>query len=229
MWQKSCCTDQAGGNFYNQARTVWIPPGQWEDSWTGKVFTGPANISVQSSVEQFPLYHRRPGLLLTADSNADNVGSQNRSRLVIEAFPGENGVAKIERFWDPDGSLSGSLHASIDTQHDRIVVGLGCPQKQCEAKSWLVRLHLQAQQEAVQPFVDGSEVTLGLASSSTAKLLPPSAASTGMAASLQGTPGVAPPPMAGAVVEVEVNTDRDEKTVHVQIRDLSKWTRGVVV
>ena len=43
------------------SRTVWIPPGQWTDAWTGASVSGPKNVSVSQPVERIPLWHKAGG------------------------------------------------------------------------------------------------------------------------------------------------------------------------
>ena len=37
------------------SRTVWVPPGDWQDAWDGTVHTGPANITVTQPFERIPM------------------------------------------------------------------------------------------------------------------------------------------------------------------------------
>lgn len=37
---------EAKGGLLPASRSVWIPPGEWQDGWTGKAVTGPQTIQV---------------------------------------------------------------------------------------------------------------------------------------------------------------------------------------
>jgi len=68
-------------------RSVWIPPGQWQDAWDGSRETGPKTIMVTKPYEQIPMWHRVGSFTITVDSLALRVEQQDWSFLTIEAFP----------------------------------------------------------------------------------------------------------------------------------------------
>jgi len=70
----------------NGTRSLWVPPGTWQDIWSGNSVTGPATISVTVPIDKMPLYNRVPSMLLTAPA-AQNTASQDWSTLFLEVFP----------------------------------------------------------------------------------------------------------------------------------------------
>ena len=225
-WVEGSCgskphTPQSGlaGTCYNRDRTVWVPPGKWEDAWSGEVIAGPVNVSVHSTEDRIPLYHRRPGLLLTADATARNVQSQDRRYLIVEAFSGDRNDPQLSRYWQLEGPQGPWLHASIHNSHDGVVsVRLRCAHTAsvCNVKSWLVRVHLLPHQQAVEALADGVPLVVG---SETARLLRPEATpGRGLAAALQGMAGIAPPTKAGAIMEVALPARRGEQQLLVRTR-----------
>merc|ERR1711959_723954 len=69
-------------------RTVWIPPGDWQNAWDGSSVTGPRTITVTQPDERQPMWHRQDGgLLILADKPAMRVEEQDWSSLTLEAFP----------------------------------------------------------------------------------------------------------------------------------------------
>ena len=46
-------------------RSVWIPPGTWQDLWTGETVTGPKSIVASASISQIPMWVERSGIVLT--------------------------------------------------------------------------------------------------------------------------------------------------------------------
>lgn len=46
-------------------RTVWIPPGEWQDLWTGTRVVGPKKIVATASLEQMPMWFRCGGMIFT--------------------------------------------------------------------------------------------------------------------------------------------------------------------
>lgn len=212
------------GTCYNRDRTVWIPPGQWEDAWNGEVVSGPRLLSVHSPQEQLPLYHRRPGLLLTADGSALNVKSQDRAHLIVEAFPGEPADEPAERLWQLEGLDGPQLRATVGSTPNSVSIRLGCTPR-CNVQSWHVRVHLRAHQVVTKASVDGIPLAVGAnlveadvtqpMGSHAARLLPPDTTRKGIAPALQGRHGVAPPALAGAILEVVLVAGQAEQVLVV--------------
>merc|ERR550532_29920 len=70
------------------SRSVWVPPGDWQDAWDGSVVTGPRTVVATQPYERQPMWHRRDGgLLVLADAPTSRVEEQDWSTLTLEAFP----------------------------------------------------------------------------------------------------------------------------------------------
>merc|ERR1711959_678360 len=69
------------------ARSVWVPPGDWQDVWDGSVVTGPKTVTVSQPYERQPMWHRRGGLMVITDDPQLRVEEQDWSSLTVEAFP----------------------------------------------------------------------------------------------------------------------------------------------
>jgi hypothetical protein len=77
-------TYRPAGGVYNRDATVWLPPGEWHDAFSGKVLQGGQNLSVSGqSVEHMPLFHRGGGLVVTASGS----GSAGWEGLVLHVWP----------------------------------------------------------------------------------------------------------------------------------------------
>eukprot|EP00927_Polykrikos_kofoidii_P060823 TRINITY_DN55730_c0_g1_i1.p1 TRINITY_DN55730_c0_g1~~TRINITY_DN55730_c0_g1_i1.p1 ORF type:complete len:809 (+),score=96.46 TRINITY_DN55730_c0_g1_i1:148-2574(+) len=200
--------DAKAPNF-NRKRTVWLPPGSWNDAWTGLLYRGPSKLEVSSPVEQMPIFHRRPGVLICGNSSAPNTRAQDWGQLVVEAFPAEKGGLSAERFlYDHARKGAGgkdfsphtavSVHSGSDD--DRVVVRIDCrhedPQS-CE-REWIVRVHLRREQQVLAVRASGAAV------GHTSRVLKPTLAAAGVRAmaALRGVSGTLPPELAGDVVEV---------------------------
>ena len=48
----------------SNTRSVWIPPGDWVDGWTGAVISGPKTVTVTQPAERIPMWHKSGGLLV---------------------------------------------------------------------------------------------------------------------------------------------------------------------
>jgi len=135
------------------ARSVWIPPGDWQDAWSGNVVTGPRNLTVMQPYERIPMWHRCGGLVVLAGSRALRVEDQDWSTLTLDAFPAttplethravsERGSgAQTELRLITDGHGLASLRISSGTE-----------------RAWRWRLHLRPGQRVRKATVDGMVV-----------------------------------------------------------------------
>jgi alpha-glucosidase len=83
-------------------RTVWIPPGAWQDLWSGRIHCGPAVIGVQAALHEMPVFVRRGGILITAPHRS-STGAAVWPEVVIEAFtPLQDGRA-VRGLCEDDG------------------------------------------------------------------------------------------------------------------------------
>ena len=44
-------------------RTVWLPPGSWQNIWTGECVEGPRTVTVAAELHQMPMFVRRGGIV----------------------------------------------------------------------------------------------------------------------------------------------------------------------
>ena len=69
------------------SRDTWVPPGEWQDVWTGDTVTGPKTVTSTLPYEQQPMWHRKGGFLITTSNPGSSVDTQDWSELTVEAFP----------------------------------------------------------------------------------------------------------------------------------------------
>ena len=85
-------------------RGVWLPPGEWEDLWTGTRHRGPATIGVACDLRETPLFVRAGGMVLSAPP-APPAGPAEWPELVVDAYaPTADGEAR--RFLCEDDGLT---------------------------------------------------------------------------------------------------------------------------
>jgi hypothetical protein len=90
-------------------RTLWIPPGQWQDLWTGAVLAGPRRLTVESPLWHTPMYARVGGLVLLGPDR-EQTGSELWDDLALEAFvPSTNSTTVRELYRDDGVSLNYKL------------------------------------------------------------------------------------------------------------------------
>ncbi len=64
------------------SRTVWVPPGSWQDGWDGSIVTGPQTITVTRPYEQIPMWHRRGGLVVTLPAHVADLRVEVHSNTI---------------------------------------------------------------------------------------------------------------------------------------------------
>ena len=163
------------------SRSVWIPPGTWQDAWDSSRVDGPKTITVSQPYERIPMWHRVGGLVITTgpqDAETLRVDDQDWSALTLEAFvpemqqqqhaKGEEGIAGLlaERVVVPHSKYDGSTDSRTITptvvtmrRHDSNNTLVLESTMGGVTSTFAARLHLHRGQRVVSARVDG--VTLG--------------------------------------------------------------------
>jgi len=142
------------------SRSVWIPPGNWQDAWDGSTVSGPKNMTVTQPYERIPMWHRLGSFLITVDSPALRVEDQDWSVLTLEVFPDlttdmftQKSVYSLETAARTDLSMEnipkdkgGMVKFDISASEDG------------ETRGWLVRLHLRPGQSCLSAELDGTDL-----------------------------------------------------------------------
>ena len=145
------------------SRDVWIPPGQWQDAWDGSTVTGPKNMTVSQPYERIPMWHRVGGLVVTTESTARRVDSQDWSSLTLEAFvPGASAAVAAERAVYPRNATEPSHRVLMARAEGEAAISFKIVQEaaSADAQAWLVRLHLRPGQRVTSATLDGKPVAL---------------------------------------------------------------------
>ncbi len=84
------------------SRAVWIPPGQWQDLWSGQMHCGPITIGVKCPLEEIPLFVRRGGLVMTAPQRMSS-GEAFWPELVVDAYAPMRDGRQTRLLYEDDG------------------------------------------------------------------------------------------------------------------------------
>lgn len=70
----------------NPARTVWIPPGTWINAWTGAAVSGPVSLTVDTPLDQVPLFIRS-GSIFALAPQMQYTGQLPWNPITLDAYP----------------------------------------------------------------------------------------------------------------------------------------------
>jgi hypothetical protein len=68
------------------SRTVWLPPGNWINAWTGTILKGPATISETVPLDRLPLYIRS-GSIFALAPEMQFTGERPWSPITLDVYP----------------------------------------------------------------------------------------------------------------------------------------------
>jgi len=203
--------------FNETSRSVWIPPGDWEDAWNGSIVKGPCNVTTEQPYERQPMWHRRNGsLLVLAGGEANRVDDQDWSTLVLEAFPSAGATVTRRKVVERGSAMQTELALQIDG-NGGISLEIGRAEGG-EARAWVFRVHLLSGQRVVSAEVDSQSVdTLD---GSSLVHLEPRAEDDGGHFPLLGA-GAAPPTRAGPVAEIRIPPGSGPRLVEAMVESES--------
>jgi alpha-glucosidase (family GH31 glycosyl hydrolase) len=133
-------------------RDVWLPPGEWQDLWSGRVHTGPGTVRLAAPPEQLPMFARVGGILLLAPA-LSRTGQSAWDPITLDVRPpSEDGVVRRELYED-DGETTGyrsglcrRTPVTVSRQGNVITVSVGpatgAYPGAVETRDWTVRVHL---------------------------------------------------------------------------------------
>ncbi|MFN3685162.1 MAG: PA14 domain-containing protein, partial [Fimbriimonadaceae bacterium] len=147
-------------------RTVVLPPGRWQDLWTGAIQEGPRRVAVQAPLDVLPLWVRRSGIVLTCPQ-VRNTQDLRWDRIVVDAFAGDGAVRR--ELYEDDGLSLGYEEGRFARTPVRLVPGageiameIGPAEGRWEGmpsvREWTLRLHLPPGRRAVGATWNGRPV-----------------------------------------------------------------------
>ena len=187
-------------------RMVWIPPGEWQDLWSGRSHRGPAMIGAACPLAEFPVFVRRGGVVLTT-AQRQATGTAAWPELVVDAFVPEQDQEQARWLYEDDGCSTDYARGDFGLTRIRlrqrgleteiVVEPQAAPAGIRPARRRLaLRVHLPAGARAGAVRRDGQDLAHAV--------LAPGA---GHAVRLFGGPNEPPPGEAGAVVSWQGDVD----------------------
>jgi len=190
-------------------RSVWIPPGDWQDAWDGSVVTGPQTTTVTKPYEQIPMWHRKGSFMVTVDSPARRVEDQDWSVLTLEVFP--DMVSKeIQRRSVYSLGSAARTDLTMETIGEMgLLIFQISPSEDGASRGWLVRLHLLPGQYCAAAIADGMNLIVS-------HINPVSETDTLFPFGGAGTP---PAHRAGKIAEVLIPSGDSQRFIKISIVD----------
>jgi len=199
------------------ARTVWIPPGEWQDVWDGSSISGPKTVTVSQPYERQPMWHRRGGLIITTDKPGLRVDKQDWSSLTLEAFPHftagdkdvtERAVHTLGKHYKGARARTG-VTMTTDGDADTVSVRVTDAEDKVE-REWVFRAHLKPGQAVKSAHLQNDHDSTEEAQALTVKHIHP-VNNPGFFPF--GGEGSAPAHHAGAVAEVRIPRGHRARTL----------------
>ncbi|MFD2420556.1 TIM-barrel domain-containing protein [Amycolatopsis pigmentata] len=83
--------------------TVWFPPGQWTDYFTGKTYAGGTTQQVTTDLGTMPVFLRAGGIVTTRSDNVTNDVQNPMTKLTVTVAPGASGTFSL---YEDDGTTT---------------------------------------------------------------------------------------------------------------------------
>ena len=201
-------------------RSVWIPPGEWEDSWDGSSVTGPKMIEASQPYEQQPMWHKKDGgLTVMTDKPGMRIEEGDWSSLTLEAFPAQTEMLTERSVYAQDTHVRGEETARTDLSMRTDGTGKAhfeiTESSDGAERAWVVRLHLRPNQRVTTAVMDGAE--LAVDETTVTHLAPLSASETALHHFPFGGAGAHPPVNAGHVAELRLPSAAHARSLEVTI------------
>ena len=90
-------------------QTVWFPPGEWYDWFTGERFTGESTQIVSADVDRFPLY-AKGGVPIPLQPYSQRMTTAPLTNLVARCYPGPVGSTARTTLYEDDGVTTAYLN-----------------------------------------------------------------------------------------------------------------------
>jgi hypothetical protein len=148
-------------------RTVWIPPGQWQDLWTGKTVKGPKTITTSSALNETPMWVSTGGIILTGP-DLQYTSEKPMDPITADVYLGTRIINKRELVEDDGIStayLKGELartDISLISEEGFATLWLGATKGSYKGilpeRNWVVRLHVPLGKSVNNLLVDDQPV-----------------------------------------------------------------------
>lgn len=136
----------------SSVQSVWIPPGNWINAWTGGLLKGPATIIGSTPLEETPLYIRSGSIFALAPQMA-YTGQLPWDPITLDVYPSTTEIEQTSLYEDDTlttaykqgqyrtASISTWANDATKTVSVSIGAAIGSFTGAVAQRSWVVRLH----------------------------------------------------------------------------------------
>ena len=205
-----------------QVFKAWIPPGNWQDIWTGKVLQGPKMIVLNPEVWKCPIYVRDGGIIFSLPQ-MQYTTEQAWNKITVDAFvPAERTLSTTRILYEDDGLSPNyqkdafcktlvTLAKNEDEIHFVIDKRQGTYNGEISSRDWVFRLNLPENSKPKNIMVNGKRLELD--SSDKAVLITKSELQE-ETMPFKGF-GSKPRPMAGPILELTIHQQDVLKSIQI--------------
>jgi hypothetical protein len=191
---------------------VWIPPGSWQNIWTGKELQGPKMIILNPEVWKCPIYVRNGGIIFTLPQ-MQYTTEQAWNKIIVDAFILAEKTISTTRILYEDDGLSPDYQkdafcktlVTLAKDENEILFEIGMKRgnynNAISSRDWVIRLNLPENSKPKNIMVNGKK--LELYSSDEAVLITQSELQE-ETMPFKGA-GSRPRPMAGPILELSIH------------------------
>lgn len=136
--------------------SVWFPPGQWTDYFTGVTYTGGTTQQVTSTLDTMPVFVRAGGIVPTRTGDVSGSDHNPLTKITLDIAAGASGSTTL---YEDDGTVAGAAHHSATTavryresggsRTVTILPATGSFPGQVAGRQWTITLHDIARPAAV--------------------------------------------------------------------------------
>ncbi|MFC5096952.1 TIM-barrel domain-containing protein [Amycolatopsis plumensis] len=121
--------------------SVWFPPGQWTDYFSGRVYQGGSTQQVTSDLGTMPVFVRAGGITVTRTADVTNDVQNPLNRATVTVAPGASGSFSL---YEDDGSSSKHSSTTRITYSERrgahtVTVEPTRGRSQVNSREWTVK------------------------------------------------------------------------------------------
>lgn len=146
-------------------RTLWLPPGNWHDAWTGKYRQGPGAVTLNCPLWFTPMFVRDGGLVLTAPQPKESTADFKGNSFIVDAYVSDRNVETTRMLYLDDGVTNDytnetfaqiPLHLSRQGAIMSLNIGERAGLFKTDKIDYLVRLHVPADAKGLGASLDGT-------------------------------------------------------------------------